>query len=56
MLYSQHTFAIALASQCTGDSVHGINEPLLFFGGKPTVIFSDNLKTFVIRADRYDPD
>jgi tryptophan 2,3-dioxygenase len=56
MPYSQHTFAIALPSQCTADFVHGINEALRFFGGVPKVILSDNLKAFVIKSDRYDPD
>lgn len=56
MPYSQHTFAIALPSQCTADFVHGINEILRFFGGLPKVILSDNLKAFVIKSDRYDPD
>ena len=56
MPYSQHTFAIALPSQCTADFVHGINETLRFFGGLPKVVLSDNLKAFVIKSDRYDPD
>lgn len=54
--HSQHTFAIALPSQSTADFVHGINETLRFFGGLPKVLLSDNLKAFVIKADRYDPD
>lgn len=54
--HSQHTFAIALPSQSTADFVHGLNEALRFFGGLPQVILSDNLKAFVIRADRYEPD
>jgi transposase len=56
MPHSQHIFAIDLPSQCTADFVHGINEALRFFGGLPKVILSDNLKAFVIRADRYEPD
>jgi transposase len=56
MPHSQHTYAIALPSQCTVDFVHGINEALCFFGGLPKVVLSDNLKAFVIRADRYEPD
>lgn len=56
MPHSQHTFAIALPSQCTADFTHGLNEALRFFGGLPKVILSDNLKAFVIRADRYEPD
>lgn len=54
--HSAHTFAIALPSQSTADFVHGINAALRFFGGLPRVIVSDNLKAFVIRADRYEPD
>jgi transposase len=53
--HSQYTFAIALASQKVGDFIHGLNQALLFFGGLPQVILSDNLKSFVIKADRYDP-
>lgn len=56
MPHSQHTFAFALPSQCTADFVHGVNEALRFFGGTPKVILSDNLKAFVIKSDRYDPD
>ncbi len=54
--HSQHTFAIALPSQSTADFVHGLNEAFRFFGALPRVILSDNLKAFVIRADRYEPD
>ncbi len=54
--YSAHTFAIALPSQSTADFVHGINAALRFFGGLPQLIVSDNLKAFVKRADRYEPD
>ena len=54
--HSGHTFAIALPSQSTADFCHGINEALRYFGGVPRLIVSDNLKAFVIRADRYEPD
>jgi len=53
--HSQHTFAIALPSQQIADFVHGLNQALLFFGGMPKVILSDNLKAFVTRADKYEP-
>lgn len=56
MPHSQHTFAIALPSQRTADFVYGISEALRFFGDVPKVILSDNLKAFVIKSDRYDPD
>ena len=53
--HSQYTFAIALPSQKVGDFIHGLNQALLFFGGLPQVILSDNLKSYVTRADKYDP-
>ena len=56
MPHSQHTFAIALPSQKVPDFIHGLNQSLLFFGNLPKVILSDNLKSFVTKADRYDPD
>lgn len=54
--YSQYTFAIALPSQKVLDLAHGITEALLFFGGVSQVILSDNMKSFVIRPGRYEPD
>ena len=53
--FSQYTFAIALPSQKTGDFIHGLNEALLYFGRLPKAMLSDNLKSYVIRADRYEP-
>ena len=54
--HSQYTFAIALDSQKVHDFVHGLNMALLFFGKLPLVFLSDNLKSYVIKADRYDPE
>ena len=54
--HSSHTFAIALPSQSTTDFVYGLGKALHFFGGVPQTIVSDNLKAFVKRADRYEPD
>jgi transposase len=56
MPHSQYTFAIALPSQKTADFVYGITEALRFMGGLPETIVSDNLKAFVIKPDRYEPD
>ena len=53
--HSQYTFAIALPSQQIADFIYGINEAFLFFGGLSQVILSDNLKSYVSKADRYDP-
>lgn len=53
--HSQHTFAIALPSQRVADFVAGLNAAFIYFGCLPKVILSDNLKSYVTRADRYDP-
>ncbi len=55
MPHSQHTFAVALPSQKTEDFIAGLNAALIYFGKLPQIILSDNLKAFVIRADRYEP-
>ncbi len=55
MPHSQYTFVIALASQKVADFIHGLNQALLFFGKLPNVILSDNLKSYVIKSDKYDP-
>ena len=52
---SGYTFAYALPSQKQEDFVHGLNEALRYIGGLPKVILSDNLKSFVIKSDRYEP-
>jgi len=54
--YSHYTFVIALPSQRVLDLVYGINETLLFFGGVTKAIVSDNMKSFVLKASRYEPD
>jgi len=55
MPYSSYTFAYAVPSQKQEDFVHAINQALLYIGGLPQVLLSDNLKSFVTRADRYEP-
>ncbi len=52
---SGYTFAYALPSQKQEDFIHGLNEALRYIGGLPKVILSDNLKSFVIKSDRYEP-
>lgn len=56
MPHSQYTFAIAVPSQKTPDFIHGLNMIFLFFGRLPKVILSDNFKSYVIKADKYDPE
>ena len=55
MPYSSYTFAMAIASQKQEDFIIGINGALKYIGGLPQVLQSDNLKSYVKRADRYDP-
>jgi len=55
MPHSQYTFAIALPSQKVADFIHGINQAFLFFGKLPKVLLSDNLKSYVTKANKYDP-
>lgn len=54
--YSNYACVVGLASQGMSDFVHGINEILLRLGGLPQALLSDNLKSFVIKANRYEPD
>lgn len=56
MPHSQYTFAIALDSQKVTDFIYGLNMILLFFGKLPKGILSDNFKSYVIKASRYDPE
>ena len=53
--HSAYTFAYAVASQRQEDFISGINAALVYIGGLPKVIQSDNLKSFVAKADRYEP-
>jgi transposase len=45
----------AVESQQTADFVRCINGMLDFYGGVPITLLCDNLKTAVIRPDRYEP-
>lgn len=53
--YSGYTFACAVASQKQEDFIQAINNCLLYIGGSPKVMLSDNLKSYVSKADRYEP-
>lgn len=49
------TFVMALPNQNQTGLVKAINEALLYFGGVPQVLLSDNMRTYVTKADRYEP-
>ena len=53
--FSGLIFCEAVASQQTADFTHCINEMLKYYKGVPATILSDNLKTAVTRASRYEP-
>ena len=53
--FSHHGYAIAVPSQKTADFIYGLNEALRYFGKLPELILSDNLKSYVTKADRYEP-
>lgn len=53
--HSQYSFVIALRSQQLMDFIDGLNQALLFFGGLPQIILSDNLKSYVRNVDKYEP-
>jgi transposase len=53
--HSGYTFAMALASQRQEDFCHGIAQALRFYGGVPLSILCDNLKSGVIKSNRYEP-
>lgn len=55
MPFSNYTYAIALPSQKIADFIHGINQVFCYLGGLPQVVLSDNLKSYVTKANRYDP-
>jgi transposase len=53
--FSGMTYAEALYSQQIEDFIKGICNALRYFGGVPSSIKCDNLKSAVVKADRYDP-
>jgi transposase len=53
--FSGLIFCYAAASQKTADFAKCINRMLKFYGGVPSTILCDNLKTAVTKSDRYEP-
>jgi len=52
---SQYTYAEASMSQQKEDFVTSIENALRFFGGTPAAIVPDNLKSAVIKSNRFEP-
>ncbi len=53
---SQYTYVEACMSQKREDLIHCMSNALAFYGGVPKAIVSDNLKSAVTRASKYEPD
>lgn len=53
---SQFTFIEATATQQLPDWIQSHTHMFEFFGGVPTIVVPDNLKSGVTKAHRYDPD
>lgn len=53
--YSGLIFCKAVHSQQTPDFIDCINAMLIYYAGAPATILCDNLKTAVIRPNRYEP-
>ena len=54
--HSQLSFACAVESQGSEDFLSACRHMLEYFGGSTRAIVSDNLKSGVIRANRYEPE
>lgn len=52
---SQYTYAEATMSQGKEDFVSSVENALHFFGGVPAAVVPDNLKSAVIKSNRYEP-
>jgi len=53
--HSNYTFVMALPSQKQEDFCRGIGKALSFMGGVPQSILCDNLKSAIIKSNRYEP-
>jgi transposase len=53
--FSDYAFAMAVPSQKVGDFLYALSCCLNDLGGVPKALVPDNLKSAVIRADRYEP-
>jgi len=53
--YSHYVYAQALRSQKQEDFIKGLGNALEYIGGTPQSIKCDNMRTAVVRANRYEP-
>ncbi|MFU8844676.1 MAG: IS21 family transposase [Bacteroidales bacterium] len=55
MPYSDYSFAMAVKTQNTGDFLYALSICLESLGGVPKVLVPDNLKSAIIKANKYEP-
>jgi transposase len=56
MPYSDYGFCLLVPSQKIADFLYALEECFLFLGGVPTILVTDNLKSAIIKSDRYEPE
>jgi transposase len=54
--FSQYSYVEAVLTQKTIDFIAALNRCLIYFQGIPKGIVPDNLKSAVIKTDRYEPE
>jgi len=53
--YSQYSYVAALPSQNSEDLIEGLGQGFGWFGGVTKALIPDNMKTAVVKTDRYEP-
>lgn len=56
LAFSDYCFAMAVPSQRIADFLHALGCCLKELGGTPALLVPDNLKSAIVKADRYEPD
>lgn len=54
--YTDYAFALCVPSQKSEDFIYAITRMFAFFGGVTPIVVPDNLKSAVIKSDRYEPE
>lgn len=54
--YTDYAFAVCVPSQKSEDFIYAITRMFAFFGGVTKIVVPDNLKSAVIKSDRYEPE
>lgn len=54
--YTDYAFAICVPSQKSEDFIYAITRMFAFFEGVTKIVVPDNLKSAVVKSDRYEPE